>query len=130
MFIQPERFGSNPRRLFTTETCLSLQRLRTAASTGAVMSDATFKFEKIPQWKLIAVNEGFDKLMDALDRAARKGYMPDAIADEWDEFDWRDDPNVAARSQQAASGSHQEARSDEQGCAACATCGKPWVEST
>lgn len=30
----------------------------------------------------------------------------------------------------AASGSHQEARSNEQGCAACATCGKPWGEST
>ena len=40
-----------------------------------------------PGYKLIAV-KGFDELMQALDRADRKGYLPDAVADEWDAFDY------------------------------------------
>jgi hypothetical protein len=30
----------------------------------------------------------FDQLMDALDRAESKGYMPDAIAQQWSAFEW------------------------------------------
>jgi len=46
----------------------------------------------------VAINEGgmlvrvrkekFEALMDALDRAEGKGYLPDAIAQEWQEFDY------------------------------------------
>jgi hypothetical protein len=41
-------------------------------------------------WKLVLVNEGFDALMSALERAHRKGYMPDAITDDYEGFDYRD----------------------------------------
>lgn len=34
---------------------------------------------------LVSVS-GFGPLMNALERAARKGYMPDAMADEWNAF--------------------------------------------
>lgn len=36
--------------------------------------------------RLIAVNDSFDEMLSALDRADRKGYMPDAMADEWAAF--------------------------------------------
>ena len=39
-------------------------------------------------WKLMHVNEGFDGLMAALERADVKGYMPDAIMERWNGFDW------------------------------------------
>ena len=39
------------------------------------------------QWKTVSVI-GFDELMNALDRADRKGYMPDAIREEWEGFNW------------------------------------------
>jgi hypothetical protein len=41
-----------------------------------------------PGWKLVAVNEGFDVLMQSLERAHRKGYMPDAITEEYEGFDY------------------------------------------
>jgi Lar family restriction alleviation protein len=37
-------------------------------------------------WKLIRVNEHFDALIAALERAESKGYLPDAMADEWANF--------------------------------------------
>jgi hypothetical protein len=36
------------------------------------------------------VNEGFGGLMDSLERAHRKGYMPDAITEDYEGFDYRD----------------------------------------
>lgn len=39
-------------------------------------------------WQLVLVNEGFRPLMDALDRAHRKGYMPDAITADYEGFNW------------------------------------------
>jgi pyridoxine 5'-phosphate synthase PdxJ len=39
-------------------------------------------------WKLIAVNEGFDAFMAATHRADNKGYLPDAMHDEWAAFDY------------------------------------------
>jgi hypothetical protein len=47
-------------------------------------------------WKFVLVNDQFDALMSALDRAARKGYMPDAVADEWQAFDYDDAPATPA----------------------------------
>jgi hypothetical protein len=41
-------------------------------------------------WKLVLVNEGFGGLMDSLERAHRKGYMPDAITEDYEGFDYRD----------------------------------------
>lgn len=37
-------------------------------------------------FKLVAV-KGFDDLVSALERASRKGYMPDAMVDEWEAFE-------------------------------------------
>ena len=39
------------------------------------------------QWKTVSV-VGFDELMQALERADRKGYIPDAIKEEWEAFNW------------------------------------------
>ena len=38
-------------------------------------------------WKTVSV-VGFDELMQALDRADRKGYMPGALQEEWEGFNW------------------------------------------
>lgn len=38
-------------------------------------------------WELIRV-KNLAELVDALDRADRKGYMPDAIADSWEAFQY------------------------------------------
>lgn len=40
------------------------------------------------QWKTVSV-VGFDELMQALDRADRKGYMPGALQEEWEGFNWQ-----------------------------------------
>jgi hypothetical protein len=40
------------------------------------------------QWKNVSV-VGFDELMQALDRADRKGYMPIALQEEWEGFNWQ-----------------------------------------
>jgi hypothetical protein len=40
------------------------------------------------QWKTVSV-VGFDELMRALERADRKGYMSDAIKEEWEAFNWK-----------------------------------------
>ena len=39
----------------------------------------------------------FDQLMDALDRAESKGYMPDAIAQRWSAFEWEIVPPSRAK---------------------------------
>ncbi|MFQ3458689.1 hypothetical protein PMN64_35975 [Bradyrhizobium sp. UFLA01-814] len=42
---------------------------------------------KVPDgWKLVRVNEHFDDLIIALERAEAKGYLPDAIAESWRVF--------------------------------------------
>ena len=43
-------------------------------------------------WKLVLVNEGFDGLVSSLERAHRKGYMPDAITEDYEGFDYRLQP--------------------------------------
>lgn len=40
-------------------------------------------------FRAVYVNEGFEALMEALSRADRKGYLPDAMVDEWEAFDYR-----------------------------------------
>jgi hypothetical protein len=46
----------------------------------------------IPEGFSVVLVKNFGDLMDALDRADRKGYMPDALAEEWAAFDWRAEP--------------------------------------
>jgi hypothetical protein len=61
-----------------------------AQAQGHAPAARTANERSLPDgWQVIAVNEAFDKLMSALDRAERKGYMPDAMADEWGEFQWK-----------------------------------------
>ncbi len=43
------------------------------------------------QLKTVSV-VGFDELMQALDRAERKGYMPGPIQEEWEGFNWMSAP--------------------------------------
>ncbi|PRH19112.1 hypothetical protein C6T71_24480 [Burkholderia multivorans] len=37
-------------------------------------------------WKLVRVNEHFDALIAALERAESKGYLPDSMREEWENF--------------------------------------------
>ena len=48
----------------------------------------TTSTESADEWETVSV-KGFDALMTALERADSKGYMPDAMADEWAAFDFR-----------------------------------------
>ncbi|MCA7959465.1 hypothetical protein LGM14_18365 [Burkholderia multivorans] len=45
-------------------------------------------------WKLVRVNEHFDALIAALERAESKGYLPDSMREEWENFAC--DENVTA----------------------------------
>ena len=49
-------------------------------------------------WRLIAVNEVWGALERAMNRACSNGYMPDALGEEWNAFDWREAPQPAAPS--------------------------------
>jgi hypothetical protein len=37
-------------------------------------------------WKLVRVNEHFDALITSLERAESKGYLPDSVREEWENF--------------------------------------------
>ena len=54
----------------------------TSDAAGAVLPEG---------FSLVAV-KGLTSLCDALERAYRKGYMPDAMVEEWEAFDWRATP--------------------------------------
>ncbi|MDR9051745.1 hypothetical protein FEP39_02982 [Burkholderia multivorans] len=45
-------------------------------------------------WKLVRVNEHFDALIAALERAESKGYLPETMREEWENFAY--DENVTA----------------------------------
>lgn len=45
---------------------------------------------------LVSVNAGFTELLEALDRADRKGYMPDAIYSAYEGFECRDPASTVA----------------------------------
>jgi hypothetical protein len=47
-------------------------------------------------FRLVSVNAGFTELMEALDRADRKGYMPDAIYSAYEGFQYRDPASTVA----------------------------------
>ena len=47
-------------------------------------------------FRLVSVNAGFTELMEALDRADRKGYMPDAIYGAYEGFQYRDPASTVA----------------------------------
>lgn len=56
--------------------------------------------EEREAWKLIRVNEHFDALMRALEHADSKGYLPDAMREEWENFAC--DENVEQADRQSA----------------------------
>ncbi|UQN68049.1 hypothetical protein L0Z11_10060 [Burkholderia multivorans] len=62
-------------------------------------------------WKLVRVNEHFDALIAALERAESKGYLPDSVREEWENFAC--DENVIAP-QPPAQASALEGLTDEQ----------------
>ena len=47
-------------------------------------------------FRLMSVNAGFTELLEALDRADRKGYMPDAIYSAYEGFECRDPASTVA----------------------------------
>ena len=47
-------------------------------------------------FRLVSVNAGFTELLEALDRADRKGYMPDAIYSAYEGFECRDPASTVA----------------------------------
>jgi hypothetical protein len=73
-----------------TGPAIVLDELRAAIAKATGAAAPPQPAEPPPGWKLVLVNDAFDKLMDALIRAEQKDYMPDAMADEWDEFRWKD----------------------------------------
>lgn len=45
----------------------------------------------LKSWRKISVaSDEFDALMAALERAESKGYLPDAMAEEWAAFQWEE----------------------------------------
>ncbi|MCA8376328.1 hypothetical protein LGM80_23485 [Burkholderia multivorans] len=62
-------------------------------------------------WKLVRVNEHFDALIAALERAESKGYLPDSVREEWENFAC--DENVIAP-QPTAQADAREGLTDEQ----------------
>ncbi|SAK17615.1 hypothetical protein [Burkholderia multivorans] len=60
-----------------------VRALYTAPRSPAMAAEAV----AIPGgWRLVRVNEHFDALIAALDRAESKGYLPDSIREEWENF--------------------------------------------
>ena len=70
--------------------CATVAKVRTAiiaSLCGDVEQDG---------FRLVSVNAGFTELLEALDRADRKGYMPDAIYSAYEGFECRDPASTVA----------------------------------
>lgn len=62
---------------------LKLARAASANETGAEGAEPM----AVPAgWKLVRVNEHFDALITSLERAESKGYLPDSVREEWENF--------------------------------------------
>ncbi|MEK6298571.1 MAG: hypothetical protein V4793_45925 [Paraburkholderia tropica] len=60
-------------------------------------------FEALPKgWKLVRVNQHFDALIEALEHAESKGYLPDALKEEWASFACDENVDARAAAPQAA----------------------------
>ena len=66
-----------------------------AAFRAAIIADLAADVEQ-DGFRLVSVNVGFTELMEALDRADRKGYMPDAICNAYEGFEYRDPASTVA----------------------------------
>ncbi|WP_430229622.1 hypothetical protein [Paraburkholderia tropica] len=53
-------------------------------------------------WKLVRVNQHFDALIEALEHAESKGYLPDALKEEWASFACDENVDARAAAPQAA----------------------------
>jgi len=62
---------------------------------AAIIADLAADVEQ-DGFRLVSVNVGFTELMEALDRADRKGYMPDAICNAYEGFEYRDPASTVA----------------------------------
>ncbi|SAK53154.1 hypothetical protein AWB78_01298 [Caballeronia calidae] len=86
--------------------CLPVFEQRFKELTGKDFSDTAGT--KPQGWKLVRVNEHFDALIAALERAENKGYLPDAMAEEWANFAC--DENTASPAIDAAGASNEPNR--------------------
>ncbi|MBU9318964.1 Lar family restriction alleviation protein, partial [Burkholderia multivorans] len=77
-----------PREVFYAGWRAARAAAHAPADERAVPNTITIRVDK----------DRFDRLMDALDRAESKGYLPDAMADEWNAFEWEVVPTSRASS--------------------------------
>lgn len=63
--------------------------LHKVKGTGMVPCYASPQSSKVPDGFTLVAVKGLDDLVTALDRAQSKGYMHDAMTDEWMAFDFR-----------------------------------------
>ncbi|MBU9604455.1 hypothetical protein [Burkholderia multivorans] len=73
--------------------CAGWQAAR-AASANETGAEGVEPMAVPAGWKLVRVNEHFDALIAALERAESKGYLPDSMREEWENFAY--DENVTA----------------------------------
>ena len=66
-----------------------------AAPSSAIIASLCGDVEQ-DGFRLVSVNAGFTELLEALDRADRKGYMPDAIYSAYEGFECRDPASTVA----------------------------------
>ncbi|MDN7609862.1 hypothetical protein QZM28_24495 [Burkholderia multivorans] len=76
------------------EAAIMWQRRARAASANETGAEGAEPMAIPAGWKLVRVNEHFDALIAALERAESKGYLPETMREEWENFAY--DENVTA----------------------------------
>ncbi|PRG18002.1 hypothetical protein [Burkholderia multivorans] len=76
------------------EAAIMWQRRARAASANETGAEGVEPMAVPAGWKLVRVNEHFDALIAALERAESKGYLPETMREEWENFAY--DENVTA----------------------------------
>jgi len=70
------------------ESCQTMDERHEATAEITRLRAEAEALRKAPDgFKWVCV-KGLDPLLQALERADRKGYLPDAMADEWNEFEF------------------------------------------
>ena len=82
-------------QLHGVSKCIALSPSELAAFRARIVASLCADVEQ-DGFRLVSVNVGFTELMEALDRADRKGYMPDAIYSAYEGFQYRDPASTVA----------------------------------
>lgn len=82
----------------------AIAALRSLATVASATTHPKAEPAGVPEgWKLVAA-KGIDDLSQALERAERKGYLPDALADAWAAFDYSNAAPAAPQDKEADRG--------------------------